>query len=157
MTTLHLAARTGIRTIQQQKQEDTHSGDERREYRRYETEHQSIRIDRWNGNAQTSAMFGDVMDISAGGVRVRTRQANLKCDNQIRVRLEMPAYSGICPFVDTSAGKPVGKREWVGWMTVARVDPLPNGQFDVAGRLVDMEEMDRGMLGLYLSTQPLAA
>jgi hypothetical protein len=28
---------------------------------------------------------------------------------------------------------------------------------EVAGRLVDMDELDRGMLSLYLSTQPLAA
>jgi hypothetical protein len=28
---------------------------------------------------------------------------------------------------------------------------------DVAGKLVDMDDLDRGMLGLYLSTQPIAA
>jgi hypothetical protein len=28
---------------------------------------------------------------------------------------------------------------------------------DVAGRILDMREMERGMLGLYLSTQPMAA
>ena len=27
---------------------------------------------------------------------------------------------------------------------------------EIAGRLVDMDELDRGMLGLYLSTQPLS-
>jgi hypothetical protein len=37
------------------------------------------------------------------------------------------------------------------------VKKVDGKNFDVAGRLVDMEEMDRGMLGLYLSTQPLAA
>ena len=49
------------------------------------------------------------------------------------------------------------KREWVGWMDVARVNKVDDKHVDVAGRLVDMDEMDRGMLGLYLSTQPLAA
>ena len=49
------------------------------------------------------------------------------------------------------------KREWVGWMAVSRVHKIEEGRVDVAGRLVDMDEMDRGMLGLYLSTQPLAA
>ena len=48
------------------------------------------------------------------------------------------------------------KREWVGWMAVARVNNVPGGT-EVAGRLVDMDEMDRSMLGLYLSTQPIAA
>ena len=42
-------------------------------------------------------------------------------------------------------------------MAVARVNKIDEKRVDVAGRLVDMDEMDRGMLGLYLSTQPLAA
>ena len=44
-----------------------------------------------------------------------------------------------------------------GWMSVSRVQKTLSGEYDVAGTLIDMEEMDRGMLGLYLSTQPLAA
>ncbi len=78
-------------------------------------------------------------------------------DQQIRVRLELPPFAGICPFVDTTGGQPAPKREWVGWMTVSRVMSLGDNQCEIAGRLMDMEEMDRGMLGLYLSTQPLAA
>jgi len=42
-------------------------------------------------------------------------------------------------------------------MAVSRVMKVSEQQYEVAGRLVDMDEMDRGMLGLYLSTQPLAA
>ena len=42
-------------------------------------------------------------------------------------------------------------------MTVNRVAKINKDEYDVAGRLVDMDEIDRGMLGLYLSTQPLAA
>jgi len=91
------------------------------------------------------------------GVRVRTEDGNVKPDSQIRVRLELPAYAGICPFVDTSTGRPQPKTEWVGWLAVSRVKKVDGKSYDVAGRLVDMEEMDRGMLGLYLSTQPLAA
>ena len=48
-------------------------------------------------------------------------------------------------------------RDWIGWMAVARVQKADNGEYNVAGRLVDMEDFDRGMLSLYLSTQPLAA
>ena len=73
------------------------------------------------------------------------------------MRIELPAYAGISPFIDASSESPKPSREWVGWMAVARVLPAPAGQVDVAGRLVDMNDMDRGMLGLYLSTQPLAA
>jgi hypothetical protein len=42
-------------------------------------------------------------------------------------------------------------------MSIARVQKVTDGAYDVAGRLEDMDEVDRGMLGLYLSTQPLAA
>jgi hypothetical protein len=160
MTTLPLAVQTetsGNRMIQQQLQDDVRSGADRREHRRYDMEQQSIRIDRWEGASKSQVALGQVVDLSAGGVRIRTTQANLKADRQIRVRLELPVFSGICPFVDTTGGHPIGKREWVGWMAVARVEPTRDGGYEVAGRLVDMEEIDRGMLGLYLSTQPLAA
>lgn len=160
MTTLPFVASdetSGNRMIQQQLEQDVPCGPDRREHRRYDLEPQAIRIDRWEGGSKGQGSLGQVLDLSAGGVRIRTTQANLKADRQIRVRLELPVYSSICPFVDTTNGKPVGKREWVGWMAVARVTPTRDGAFDVAGRLVDMEEIDRGMLGLYLSTQPLAA
>jgi hypothetical protein len=132
-------------------------GAERREHRRADLEQQGIAVDRWDGSKRTGKSFGRLVDLSAGGVRIRTEQSNVRPDNQIRVRLELPAYAGICPFVDTSGKELQPKREWVGWMAVARVQPIDNKQYDVAGRLVDMDEMDRGMLGLYLSTQPLAA
>jgi hypothetical protein len=132
-------------------------GAERREHRRADLEQQGIAVDRWDGNRRTGKSFGRLVDLSAGGVRIRTGQQNVRPENQIRVRLELPAYAGICPFVDTSGSDLQPKREWVGWMAVSRVQPIDNQQYDVAGRLVDMDEMDRGMLGLYLSTQPLAA
>jgi hypothetical protein len=37
------------------------------------------------------------------------------------------------------------------------VAKIGKDEYDVAGRLADMDDIDRGMLGLYLSTQPLAA
>src|SRR5690349_12779459 len=155
MTTLHLCGRideSGDNMIQQQRERDERCGTDRRAHRRYDLEHQAITLDRWNGNTRSRVTFGQVVDLSAGGVRIRTTQANLRTDTQIRVRLELPPYAGICPFVDTTGGQPRPKREWTGWMTVARVRPLQGGDFEVAGRLVDMEEIDRGMLGLYLST-----
>jgi hypothetical protein len=135
------------------------SGDERREHRRHDIEQQGIPIDRWDGSKRAPKEFGRIVDLSAGGIRIRTTQKNVKADGQIRVRLELPSYAGICPFVDTSAPDVQPKKEWVGWMSVARVRPVQDEQneVEVAGRLVDMDEMDRGMLGLYLSTQPLAA
>ncbi len=134
------------------------NGAERREYRRHDIEQQGIAVDRWDGAKRSPKEFGRLVDLSAGGVRIRTKQTNVKADGQIRLRLELPAYAGICPFVDTSGSAPQPTREWVGWLSVARVLPVAEkGEVEVAGRLVDMDEMDRGMLGLYLSTQPLAA
>ena len=133
------------------------SGKERRVFRRHDLEQQSIEVKRVDAGKQDAAVLGRIMDISAGGVRVRTSKVDVRPDHQIRVRLELPDYAGICPFVDNSGEQLSPKREWTGWMTVARVSEVDGEQMDVAGRLVDMDEMDRGMLKLYLSTQPLAA
>ena len=132
---------------------------ERREHRRHDIEQQGLTVQRYDGPTRggTATVLGQIIDISAGGVRIRTKQANVRPDHQIRVRLELPAYAGILPFIDTTGQHPQPKREWVGWMAVCRVQPADNGEVELAGRLLDMEEMDRGMLGLYLSTQPLAA
>lgn len=129
-------------------------GADRRVHRRHDLEMQSLTVDRWDGDK--GDVFGQLVDLSASGVRIRTTQPNITKDNHIRVRLELPVYAGISPFVETKGNKIQPKREWVGWMSVTRVKHIDD-KFDVAGRLVDMEEMDRGMLGLYLSTQPLAA
>ena len=132
-------------------------GAERREHRRHDMAHQEIVIDRWDGARRAGQPFGQIVDLSAGGVRIRTEQTNVRPDQQVRVRIELPDYAGICPFIDTTSKEVQPKREWVGWMAVARVNKIDERNVDVAGRLVDMDEMDRGMLGLYLSTQPLAA
>jgi hypothetical protein len=132
-------------------------GAERRQHRRHDLEQQGIAIDRWDGSRRTGEPFGQIVDLSAGGVRIRTEQANVRPDQQVRVRIELPVYAGISPFIDAGEKKLEPKREWVGWMAVARVNKVDEKTVDVAGRLVDMDEMDRGMLGLYLSTQPLAA
>ena len=132
-------------------------GAERREFRRHDLEQQSLTIDRWDGARRSGQTFGQIVDLSAGGVRIRTEQTSIRADQQVRVRIELPTYAGISPFIDANASQLQPKREWVGWMAVARVQKVDDRRVDVAGRLVDMDEMDRGMLGLYLSTQPLAA
>jgi hypothetical protein len=133
-------------------------GAERREHRRHDLEPQALTVERFEaGRRANREVVGQIVDISAGGVRLRTSDQNVRAESQIRVRLELPAYAGISPFIDTSANEPQPKREWVGWMTVSRVQRVGPQTYDVGARLVDMDEMDRGMLGLYLSTQPLAA
>jgi hypothetical protein len=132
-------------------------GADRRKDRRHDLHPQEIPVDRWEGGRRSGKNFGKIVDLSAGGVRIRTQQGNLQPDHQIRLRLELPAYAGISPFISAQGSALAPKNEWVGWMTVNRVVPVEDNQYDIAGQLVDMDEMDRGMLGLYLSTQPLAA
>jgi len=148
-----------IQSLRQSASALTAHGDDRREHRRHDLEQQGLTIERWDGAGRHGggAALGQIVDISAGGVRIRTSEPNLRPDHQIRVRLELPAYAGICPFVDTTGRQPEPKHEWVGWMAVCRVQRIGGNELEVAGRLLDMEDMDRGMLGLYLSTQPLAA
>ncbi len=129
---------------------------ERREHRRHDLETQEITVDRWEGGRHSGKNFGKIVNISAGGLRIRTNQQNVQPDHQIRVRMELPAYAGISPFITRGAGISP-KTEWTGWMSVARVAKVSKDEYDVCGRLMDMDEIDRGMLGLYLSTQPLAA
>ncbi len=155
MTTLH---EFGKRKKQSTGTDTTARGSDRRETRRHDLETHRISIERWDAKRRSGEPLGEIVDISSGGVRIRADQsATIRPEHQLRVRIELPNYAGICPFVDTSANTPEPKNEWIGWMSVARVLPLDSRQMEIAGRLVDMEEMDRGMLGLYLSTQPLAA
>jgi hypothetical protein len=152
MTTLHQRSAKSHMKIDSQR-----GGAERRRHRRHDLEQQGIAVERWDGARRARQPFGRIVDLSAGGVRIRTNEATVRPDNQIRVRLELPPFAGICPFVDTAGDAPQPKREWVGWMAISRVQKITDSQYDVAGCLVDMEDIDRGMLGLYLSTQPMAA
>ncbi len=149
MTSLHSMGRSNMKIGGQ--------GSERRQHRRHDLEPQGITVERVDAAQRVRAKLGQIVDISAGGVRIRTSDAKFKPDSQVRVRLELPVYAGICPFVDTAAAQPKPKREWTGWLTISRVKPIGGDTYDVSGRLMDMEDLDRGMLSLYLSTQPLAA
>lgn len=128
---------------------------ERREHRRHDLEGQGLMVERFDGRG--GKPMGRLMDISAGGLRMKMKGESIRADQQIRVRLELPSFAGITPFIARRGEGLEPKREWVGWMAVSRVISSEGGESEVAGRLVDMDEMDRGMLSLYLSTQPLAA
>ncbi|MGA2500583.1 MAG: PilZ domain-containing protein [Tepidisphaeraceae bacterium] len=127
---------------------------ERRQHRRHDLDSYGVEVQCWDG--ARAAPFGRLVDMSSGGMLIRTRQANIQADQQIRLKVRLPAYAGISPFVDTSGERIRPRTEWVGWMSVARVKETQDGDYEIGGRLVDMETLDRGMLSLYLSTQPLA-
>jgi len=128
---------------------------ERRTHRRHDLEEQNLAVERWDAMRQKGAIMGTIVDISAGGIRFKTRQS-VTPDTHIRLRLKLPTFAGISPFIDHDHDH-APKSDWVGWLVVGRVQKRDDGHYDVAGRLVDMDDVDRGMLGLYLSTQPMAA
>jgi hypothetical protein len=129
---------------------------ERRAHRRHDLHQQQIKVERWDVRNKAGTVVGEVVDMSSGGVRIRTN-VPVQPDQQLHLRLKLPTYAGISPFIDTSSGAPQPKTEWTGWMAVARCAKVGENSYDLGGRLIDMDDMDRGMLGLYLSTQPLAA
>lgn len=129
---------------------------DRRRHRRHDYHYSHVTVERWDGPAKAGRPFGEMMDLSAGGIRIRTTVSDLRVGAQVRIRLRLPVYAGISPFV-AADGSGKGSNEWSGWMTITRLQKVDDEHFDIAGRLVDMREIDRGMLTLYLSAQPLAA
>jgi PilZ domain len=129
---------------------------DRRKHRRHDLELSHVMVERYDGPTKPGRVFGEAMDLSAGGIRVRVRLPEVKIGSQVRIRLTLPVYAGITPFVAPD-GSGRGANEWTGWMTVTRMQKVDSDLWDVAGRLVDMREIDRGMLTLYLSAHPLAA
>jgi hypothetical protein len=128
---------------------------ERRKHRRHDLEMLDLPVEREASGSGETVAFGTVVDLSAGGIRVKAVKPGVQAGAQVRVKLNLPNSAGISPFIDHEHDcKPA--TEWSGWMHVTRVSRRSDGHFDVAGRLMDMNDVDRGMLGLYLSTQPLA-
>jgi hypothetical protein len=129
---------------------------ERRAHRRHDLQQQTVPVERWDVRSKAGIVVGHVVDMSSGGMRIRTHTP-VRADQQIRLRLKLPSYAGISPFIDTTTGAARPKNEWIGWMAVCRVAKVADNTYELGGRLIEMDDLDRGMLGLYLSTQPLAA
>lgn len=134
-------------------------GGERREHRRHELSTPTVHVERIGTDSTQGDFVGTIVDLSAGGVRLRTSAdaaADVQPGQMIDVRLSLPEHAGISPFIQL-AGEARPTCEWVGRIEVLRRIDLGGGEIDVGGRLVGMTSIDRGMLGLYLSIQPLAA
>ena len=130
---------------------------ERRRHRRHELLEPQVVVERFDPATGQGQPLGEIGDISAGGVRVRTGDPTLKPGQTVAIRLRLPSHAGIAPFV-TSAGASLKPTcEWTGHLAVLRRVERADGTIDLGGRLLGMDEAVRGMLGLYLSIQPLAA
>src|SRR5437763_629840 len=74
------------------------TGLERRQHCRHDLEQQHVAVDRCaDGTGNLRVAFGRLIDLSAGGVRIRTTDASVRPDQQIRVRLELSPFAGINP------------------------------------------------------------
>ena len=90
-------------------------------------------INRWDGIREGKS-FGKIVDLSAGGVRVRTEQVQRE-DRQPDSR--PPGAAGVCGHRSVRRRRrqrPEPKTEWIGWMTVKRVISLEPGKFEIAGQ-----------------------
>src|ERR1044072_6913783 len=87
---------------------------ERREHRRHNLMLQDVAVERCGVSDNESECLGRIIDLSSGGMRIRTRAGHLRPDQQVKLRLELPAYAGICPFVDASGPALRPKTDWTG-------------------------------------------
>ena len=133
---------------------------DRRRYRRHGLSSRHLTVHRHDPATGGGEVLGEIVNLSAGGLGLRTADRSITAGTNIRVRLTLPAYAGISPFIADRQREGFGIRpstEWTGWLKVVRVGESPAGDLEIGGKLMEMDDIDRGMLGLYLSTQPLAA
>jgi hypothetical protein len=129
---------------------------ERRRFRRQDMQGLNVEIAQIGPKAEMIDTVGQLMDLSPGGMRIRTTATDLVAGAQLKVRVELPAYAGISPFV-TADGTGKGTNVWTGKIQVTRVFRIAEDKWDIACQTLDMRDIDRGMLTLYLSAHPLAA
>lgn len=130
--------------------------DDRRSHRRHAPAATGVKVARTDFERDD---WGHVVDLSAGGCQLRTNDPTIRPGDRLEVRLSLPDYAGIRPFTRRADGTAIEPTsEWTGTIEIARRTPnTDDAGYTLGGRLIDMAPVDRGLLGLYLSTQPLAA
>ena len=130
---------------------------DRRRFRRHDLMQPQLVVEQVDETGGVSRPVGELVDLSAGGVRVRTLDATIRPGQTLSIRLRLPSHAGITPFVSSSGGELRPACEWAGALAVLRRVEQLDGTIDLGGQLLGMDEAVRGMLSLYLSIQPLAA
>lgn len=128
---------------------------ERRKHRRHDLADQELPVYAVINGTPADTARGTLMDLSSGGIKFVTQSNAIRPMSRISLHLSLPSFAGIKPFIGKFDEQPT--TEWQGEMQVTRVDRREDGSYEIAGRLMDLSEGERGLLGLYLSTQPLAA
>lgn len=130
---------------------------ERRAFRRHELAETLVIVERYDPVTDQATAIGEIADLSAGGVRIRTGDPTIRPGQMICIRLRLPSHAGITPFVRLAGEELAPACEWVGTLSALRRIERADGSCEIGGRLLGMDDVTRGMLGLYLSIQPLAA
>jgi hypothetical protein len=128
---------------------------ERRKHRRHDLSDQDLPVYAVVSGSPADTARGTLLDISSGGIKFATQSSAIHPTSRISVQLTLPSFAGIKPFIGKFDEQPT--TNWQGEMQVTRVDRRDDGSYEIAGRLMEMSDGERGLLGLYLSTQPLAA
>lgn len=150
-----LAARKQIETVENVSYMTLTQNVERRKHRRHDLSEHDLPVYAVIDGMPADTARGTLKDISSGGMRFTTQSNGIRPDSRISVQLSLPPFAGIRAFINKSNEQPA--TEWQGTLSVTRVIRQEDGSYEVAGRLLDLSEGERGLLGLYLSTQPLAA
>ena len=150
-----LAVRKQIDTVENVPYMTLTQNVERRKHRRHDLSEHDLPVYAVIDGIPADTARGTLQDISSGGMRFTTMSSSIQPNTQIAVQLSLPPFAGIRAFINKSNERPA--TEWQGTMSVTRVIRQDDGSYEIAGRLLDLSEGERGLLGLYLSTQPLAA
>ncbi|MGN6627490.1 MAG: PilZ domain-containing protein [Tepidisphaeraceae bacterium] len=129
---------------------------DRRKDRRRNFEGRQLIVEQVDAKSHKASKIGMLLDLSTSGLRFRAGRTQLTVGAIVQIRLTLPSFAGISPFL-MRASVPVPTSQWTGWITVTRVAERLDGTHDIAGELMGLDEADIGMLGVYLSTQPIAA
>ena len=108
---------------------------ERRRHRRHELATTGVDVEHAGETGDSGGLIGPIVDLSAGGVRVRTNDAGIVPGQTLDVRLTLPPHAGIQPFVKLAGGDEDAEPacEWTGRLEVLRrVDA--GGRADRSGR-----------------------
>ena len=128
---------------------------ERRRTFRTDLEDRNIAVELRAPKGKPGKTIGTVMDLSTEGMKFKTRFGELAVGDRLSIKIQLPTMSGISAFVDKGEGK--ATNAWSGDFEVARVVRRMDGGYDIGGRLMNLTEADRGLLGLYLSLQTMTA
>ena len=124
---------------------------ERRRTFRMDLEDRDIAVELRSPAGRPGKRIGTVIDLSTEGMKFKTRFGELAVGDRLSIKIQLPSMCGISAFVSHDDGRATDA--WSGDFEVARVVKRMDGGYDIGGRLMNLTDTDKGLLGLYLSLQ----